>query len=223
MRFHVNQQRNLINKLDEQLKEIRKCHHQKYLNTKPIINNINKNSCLEQKCELVKEKNNGNIETFIEYKIDSKVARSEEAESAGETNSREKPPPEISKNFHEMQINFHDSENDNNEENQLIVAETNIANNNNEDNRMRNNGSNAENGINKSYSAFKASQAISRQISIHFRRRYGERCDGYLLTGSLNRKFDVKVRPLSSAKTIDMEDYTKPTKREFNADLYILH
>ena len=56
MRFHVNQQRNLINKLDEQLKEIRKCHHQKYLNTKPIINNINKNSCLEQKCELVKEK-----------------------------------------------------------------------------------------------------------------------------------------------------------------------
>ena len=29
-------------KLDEQLKEIRKCHHQKYL-TKPIINNINEN------------------------------------------------------------------------------------------------------------------------------------------------------------------------------------
>ena len=49
-----------------------------------------------------------------------------------------------------MQINFHDSENDNNEENQLIVAETNIANNNNEDNRIRNNGSNAENGIIKS-------------------------------------------------------------------------
>ena len=26
--------------LDEQLQKIRKCHHQKYLNTKPIINNI---------------------------------------------------------------------------------------------------------------------------------------------------------------------------------------
>ena len=46
--------------------------------------------------------------------------------------------------------------------------------------------------------------------------------DGYLLTGS-NRKFIVKVRPFSSAKTIGMEDYTKPTKREFNPELYILH
>ena len=45
----------------------------------------------------------------------------------------------------------------------------------------------------------------------------------YLLTASINRKFIVKVRPFSSAKTIDMEDYTKPTKRDFNPDLYILH
>ena len=81
----------LKTKLDEQLKEIRKCHHQKYLNTKPIINNINKSSCLEQKCELIIEKNNDHIETFIEYKIDSKVARNEETESVGKTNSRGKP------------------------------------------------------------------------------------------------------------------------------------
>ena len=34
--------------LDKLLKEIRKCHHQKYLNTKVIINNIiGKSSCLE--------------------------------------------------------------------------------------------------------------------------------------------------------------------------------
>ena len=46
--------------------------------------------------------------------------------------------------------------------------------------------------------------------------------DGYLLTGSINRKFIVKVRLVSSAKTIDMENYTKPTKRDFNPDLYIL-
>ena len=39
--------------------------------------------------------------------------------------------------------------------------------------------------------------------------------DGYLLTGFINR--------ISSAKTIDMEDYTKPTKRDFNPDLHILH
>ena len=60
--------------LDGQSKEIRKCHHQKYLNTKTIINNINKSSCLEQKCELIIEKNNDNIETYIESKIDSEVA-----------------------------------------------------------------------------------------------------------------------------------------------------
>ena len=75
MRFRVNQQGNLINKLDEQLKEIRKCHHQKYLNTKPIINNINKNSCLEQKCELVKEK----IMTILKLSLNIKsIVKSQE-------------------------------------------------------------------------------------------------------------------------------------------------
>ena len=140
----------LKNKLDEQLKEIRKCHHQKYLNTKPIINNINKSNCLEQKCELIMEKNNDNIETCTEYKIDSKIARNEETESVGKTNSCEKPPPEKSANFLEIQRNFHDSENDNNEESQLIVKDTNNINNNNEDNCVRINGSNIENGINES-------------------------------------------------------------------------
>ena len=47
--------------------------------------------------------------------------------------------------------------------------------------------------------------------------------DGYLLTGFINRKFIVKVRPFSSAKTIDMEDYRKATKRDSNSDLYTLH
>ena len=47
--------------------------------------------------------------------------------------------------------------------------------------------------------------------------------DRYLLMGSINRKFFVKVRPFSSAKTIDMEDSTKLIKGDFNPDLYILH
>ena len=63
----------------------------KILNTEPILNNINKSSCLEQKCELITEKNSDNIEAFIEYKIDSKVPRNEETESVGKTNSRGKP------------------------------------------------------------------------------------------------------------------------------------
>ena len=81
---------------------------------------------------MIIEKNNDNIQTCIEYKIDSKVARNEETESIGKTNSRKKPPPEKSTNFYEIQRNFHDSENDYNKENQVIAKE-----NNNEDNRLR--------------------------------------------------------------------------------------
>ena len=47
--------------------------------------------------------------------------------------------------------------------------------------------------------------------------------DGYLLTGSLDKKFIVKVRPCSSAKTEDMHDYLKPTKTDFNSNIFILH
>ena len=75
----------LKTKLDEQLKEICKCHHQRYLNTKLIINNINESNFLEQKCELIIEKNNDNIETCIEYKINNEITRNEETESVGKT------------------------------------------------------------------------------------------------------------------------------------------
>ena len=38
--------------------------------------------------------------------------------------------------------------------------------------------------------------------------------DGYLLTGSLQKKFIVKVRSFSSATTECMWDYCKPTLRK---------
>ena len=46
--------------------------------------------------------------------------------------------------------------------------------------------------------------------------------DGYLLTRYLNRNFIVKVRPFSLAKTSDISDYIKPTKKDFNPDIYVL-
>ena len=101
---------------------------------------------------MITEKNNDKIQTCIEYRIDSKVGRNEETESVGKTNSREKPPPEKSTNFYEIQRKFHDRENDYNEENQVITKDTNIENN-NEDNRLRMqyskwvNGSNIQNGL----------------------------------------------------------------------------
>ena len=50
-----------------------------------------------------------------------------------------------------------------------------------------------------------------------------KKIDGYLLTSSINHKYIVKVRPFLSGKTIDMVDYIKPTQRDFNLDVYLLH
>ena len=46
---------------------------------------------------------------------------------------------------------------------------------------------------------------------------------GYLLTSSGSHKYIVKVRPFLSAKTIDMLDYIKPTQRDLNPEVYLLH
>ena len=46
---------------------------------------------------------------------------------------------------------------------------------------------------------------------------------GYLITKSINHKFLVKVRPFITVKTIDMYDHLKPTSRDFNPGLFIIH
>ena len=84
-----------------------------------------------------------------------------------------------------------------------------MENNNNEENRLRINGSNIENSINRS--AVKSNQG---KLAFILGDSMVKDVDGYLLTGSINSEFIVKLRPFSSAKTIDMEDYTKPTKRD---------
>ena len=50
-----------------------------------------------------------------------------------------------------------------------------------------------------------------------------KKIDGYLLTSSINHRYIVKVRPFLWAKTIDMVDYIKPTKRDLNPEVYLLH
>ena len=50
-----------------------------------------------------------------------------------------------------------------------------------------------------------------------------KKIDRYLLTSSINHKYIVKVRPFLLAKTTDMIDYVKPTQRDFNPDVYLLH
>ena len=50
-----------------------------------------------------------------------------------------------------------------------------------------------------------------------------KKIDGYLLTKSINQKFLVKVSSFKTAKTIDMYDHLKPTLRDFNPGLFIIH
>ena len=45
----------------------------------------------------------------------------------------------------------------------------------------------------------------------------------YLLTISLQHQYFVKTRPFSTAKTIDMYGYIKPTQRDFEPEIFILH
>ena len=160
------------------------------------------------------------MKTCSESKADSKFLRNQETETVGKTTpSRQKPPPEKSTNFNEIQRNFHNSETDSNEENQLPVKDTNIENNNNnEDNCLRINDSDIENCNNESTVKFNQGK-----LAFILGDNVVKDVDGYLLTRSNNSKFIVERRHFSFAKSIDIGDYTKPTKRDFNTDLYILH
>ena len=54
----------------------------------------------------------------------------------------------------------------------------------------------------------------SNKLAFIIRDSMVKNVDGYLLTGSLNRNFIVKVRPFSSAKTSGISDYIlNPRKR----------
>ena len=48
-----------------------------------------------------------------------------------------------------------------------------------------------------------------------------KKIDGYLLTKSINHKFLVKVRPFTSAKTIDVYDHLKPLLYETSVLAYL--
>ena len=47
--------------------------------------------------------------------------------------------------------------------------------------------------------------------------------DGYLLTSSLKHQYLVKTRPVSTAKSIDMYDWIKPTQRDFKPEIFVSH
>ena len=50
-----------------------------------------------------------------------------------------------------------------------------------------------------------------------------KKTDGYLLTGSINHKYLVKIRPFLAAKSVDMLDYVKPIQRDLDREAYVIH
>ena len=50
-----------------------------------------------------------------------------------------------------------------------------------------------------------------------------EKIDGYLVTGSSNYKYLMKVRPFLAAKIVDMFDYVKPIRRDLHSEAYVIY
>ena len=118
----------------------------------------------------------------------------------------------INNNSRENNINSNGGDNSTNNKQKQASNDKNSTSNNN------NNSSSKESNINSSNINSKTRKTvfiIGDSMVKNF--------DGCLLTSSINRKYIVKVRPFLSAKTIDMVDYIKPTQRDFNPDVYLIH
>ena len=110
--------------------------------------------------------------------------------------------------------NSSSKENNINSSNINSKIKTNNINNNSKENNINSNGGDNTNA---------SKQKQTRKTAFIIGDSMVKKIDGYLLTSSVNHKYIVKVRPFLSAKTIDMLDYIKPTKRDFNPDVYLLH
>ena len=106
-----------------------------------------------------------------------------------------------------------DKNNSNNNKGNCIDSNEGNSNSNNNNNSRSN-----KNNINSSNINSK-----TRKIAFIIGDSMVKKIDEYLPTSSLNQKYIVKVRPFLSAETIDMLDYIKPTQRDFNPDVYLLH
>ena len=118
----------------------------------------------------------------------------------------------INDNSKENNMNSNGGDNSTNSKQKQASNNTNsIINNNNNGNSKENNISSSNINSKTRKTAFIIGDSMVKKI------------DGYLLTSSINHRYIVKVRPFLSAKTIDMVDYIKPTQRDFNPDVYLLH
>ena len=177
-----------------------------------MANNINFDSGSEN------NKNNGN-------KNKGNCINSNEGNSNNNNNSSSKERNMSSSNINSKinikNINYNSKENNmnsnggdsstNSKPKQASNNTSSISNNNNNSNSKENNISSSNINSKTRKTAFIIGDSMVKKI------------DGYLLTNSINHRYIVKLRPFHSAKTIDVVDYIKPTQRDFNPDVYLLH
>ena len=177
-----------------------------------MANNINFDSASEN------NKNNGN-------KNKGNCINSNEGNSNNNNNSSSKERNMSSSNINSKinikNINDNSKENNMNSnggDNSTNSKQKQASNNTNSISNNNNNGNSKENNISSSNINSK-----TRKTAFIIGDSMVKKIDGYLLTSSINYRYIVKVRPFLSAKTIDMVDYIKPTQRDFNSDVYLLH
>ena len=177
-----------------------------------MANNINFDSGSEN------NKNNGN-------KNKGNCINSNEGNSNNNNNSSSKERNMSSSNINSKinikNINDNSKENNMNSnggDNSTNSKQKQASNNNNSISNNNNNSNSKENNISSSNINSK-----TRKTAFIIGDSMVKKIDGYLLTSSINHRYIVKVRPFLSAKTIDMVDYIKPTQRDFNPDVYLLH
>ena len=180
-----------------------------------MANNINSNSGNENNNKNNGNKNKGNCIDSNEGNGNSNnndnSSSKENNMNSNNINSKTKIKS-IKNNSKENNINSDGGDNSTSNKQKQASNEDNSSSNNN------NNSSSKENNINSSNINSK-----TRKTAFIIGDSMVKKIDGYLLTSSINHRYIVKVRPFLSAKTIDMVDYIKPTQRDFNPDVYLLH
>ena len=187
-------------------------------NKKNSINKINNNNNYNHKNisknDISEKINNDNINNSLTNNINSN--------SGNENNNKNN-----SNNNKENCINSNGSNSNSNNNNNSSSKENNInsSNINSKINTNNINNNSKENTINSNVgdNTNTNKQKQTRKTAFIIGDSIVKKIDGYLLKSSVNHKYIVKVRPFLSAKTIDMLDYIKPTKRDFNPDVYLLH
>ena len=188
-------------------------------NKKNSINKINNNNNNYNyknisKNDISEKINNYNINNSMTNNINSNSGN----ENNNKNNSNNNKGNCINSNGSNSNSNNNNNssskENNINSSNINSMINTNSINNNSKENNINSNGGDNTN-TNKQKQTRKTAFIIGDSMV--------KNIDGYLLTSSVNHKYNVKVRPFLSAKTIDMLEYIKPTKRDFNPDVYLLH